>query len=308
MSTYGYELSLAWNDSFDLAGKPFDYGVKATLADYYTVIDRYNNASKKLSDYYEGQRLGEIWGFVCNGLFQNQDEIDAAFDGTGYKNVLYGTTQSLITLPGDPRFEDLDHNHTISKGADTVDDPGDRTIIGNTDPRYIYSFNLSGSWNGFSLSAFFQGVGKQDWYPGKECSWWGQYNRPYNNVYIWQLDNHWTEDNPGAYLPRYAGYNDVVRSAVNSRYLQDVSYIRLKNLQVGYSLPQRLLSKAHLAGVNFYFSAENLWTWSPMYKYTKDFDVLTISKKSDDYVKDDRGTGYNYPTLRSFSLGVTITY
>ena len=308
MSTYGYELSLAWNDSFNLAGKQFDYGIKATLADYYTIIDRYNNASKKLSDYYEGQRLGEIWGFVCNGLFQSQDEIDAAFDGTGYKNALHGTTQSLITLPGDPKFEDLDHNHTISKGADTVDDSGDRAIIGNSDPRYIYSFNLNASWNGISLSAFFQGVGKQDWYPGKECAWWGQYNRPYNNVYIWQLDNYWTEDNPNAYLPRYAGYNDVVRSAVNSRYLQDISYIRLKNLQVGYSLPQRILKKAQLAGVNFYFSAENLWTWSPMYKYTKDFDVLTIGKKSDDYVKNDKGTGYNYPTLRSFSFGVTITY
>jgi hypothetical protein len=182
------------------------------------------------------------------------------------------------------------------------------TIIGNSEPRYIYSFNLNAGWNGISLSAFFQGVGKQDWYPGKECAWWGQYNRPYNNVYIWQLDNYWTEERPDAYLPRYAGYNDVVRSGTNSRYLQDVSYIRLKNLQVGYSLPKNLLKKAHLSNVNFYFSAENLWTWSPMYKYTKDFDVLTISKKSDDYVKNDKGTGYNYPTMRSFSFGVTITY
>ena len=308
MSTYGYELTIGWNDFFDVAGKPFNYGVKATLADYYTIIDRYNNDSKKLSDYYEGQRLGEIWGFVCNGLFQSQDEIDAAFDGTGYKNTLYTTTQSGITLPGDPKFEDLDHNHTISKGAETVDDPGDLTIIGNSEPRYVYSFNLNASWNGISLSAFFQGVGKQDWYPGKECAWWGQYNRPYNNVYIWQLDNYWTEENPEAYLPRYAGYNDVVRSGTNSRYLQDVSYIRLKNLQIGYSLPQNIIKKAHLSNVNIYFSAENLWTWSPMYKYSKDFDVLTITKKSDDYVKNDRGTGYNYPTMRTFSFGVTITY
>lgn len=308
MSTYGYELSVGWNDSFNMAGKPFNYGVKATLADYYTIIDRYNNASRKLSDYYAGQRLGEIWGFVCNGLFQSQDEIDAAFDGTGYKNPLHTTTQSGITLPGDPKFEDLDHNHTISKGAETVDDPGDMTVIGNSEPRYVYSFNLNASWNGFSVSAFFQGIGKQDWYPGKECAWWGQYNRPYNNVYIWQLDNYWTEDNPDAYLPRYAGYNDVVRSGTNSRYLQDVSYIRLKNLQVGYSLPKNVIQKAHLSNVNIYFSAENLWTWSPMYKYSKDFDVLTITKKSDDYVKNDRGTGYNYPTMRTFSIGVTITY
>ena len=83
MSTYGYEIALSYNDSFKLAGKPFNFGIKATLADYYSIIDRYNNASRKLSDYYEGQRLGEIWGFVCNGLFQSQAEIDAAFGGKG---------------------------------------------------------------------------------------------------------------------------------------------------------------------------------------------------------------------------------
>lgn len=83
MSTYGYEISLGYNDSFRLAGKPFSFGIKATLADYHSVIDKYNNPKRDLDDYYVGQRIGEIWGFVCNGLFQSQDEIDAAFDGKG---------------------------------------------------------------------------------------------------------------------------------------------------------------------------------------------------------------------------------
>ena len=87
MSTYGYELSLEWRDGFDLAGKRFNYSIKGTLADYYSVIDRFNNANKSLSEYanqsldknyYEGMRIGEIWGFVSNGLWQDQASIDAA--------------------------------------------------------------------------------------------------------------------------------------------------------------------------------------------------------------------------------------
>ena len=134
MSTYGYEIALSYNDSFKLAGKPFNFGIKATLADYYSIIDRYNNASRKLSDYYEGQRLGEIWGFVCNGLFQSQAEIDAAFGGKGYKNDIMQTSEKYITYPGDMRFEDLNGNDAIDRGSSTVDDPGDRKIIGNSEP------------------------------------------------------------------------------------------------------------------------------------------------------------------------------
>ena len=90
MSTYGYEISLGYNDSFRLAGKPFSFGIKATLADYHSVIDKYNNSKRDLDDYYVGQRIGEIWGFVCNGLFQSQDEIDAAFDGKGSVSGYHG--------------------------------------------------------------------------------------------------------------------------------------------------------------------------------------------------------------------------
>ena len=307
MSTYGYELSLSWNDSFNLGSKPFSYGIKATLADYYTIIDRYNNATRKLSDYYEGQRLGEIWGFVCNGLFQSQEQIDAAFDGTGYKNTLWQTSVDYTTYPGDMIIEDLNHNHQIDEGSQTVDDPGDMRIIGNSEPRYIYSLSLDASWNGIFLSAFFQGVGKQDWYPGHESSFWGQLNRPYNNVPLWHLGNWWTEDNPDAYLPRYTGYM-YPGEKVNSRYLQNVAYIRLKNIQLGYNLPQKWVKKLHLSNVSVYFSGENLWTWSPLYRWTRDFDVLTISKNSDGYLDDSKGEGYNYPVMKSFSFGITITY
>ncbi len=311
MSTYGYELSISYNDSFVLAGSPFNYGVKATLADYHSIIDRYNNDSRKLSDYYAGMRVGELWGFRTNGLFQNQAQIDAEFGGAGYKNTLMETSQNKVTYPGDIWFRDLNGNNKIDKGSNTADDPGDMEIIGNTQPRYIYSFMLNGSWRGFSLSAFFQGVGKQDWFPGNECPFWGQYNRPYNNAYKWMIGNYWTEDNPDAYLPRYTGYYQPFYKGSSypcDRYLQNVAYIRLKNLNIGYDLPKKWIEKLSLSSVNVYFSGENLWTWSPLYKRTKDFDVLSITHKSDKDLSDSRGTGYNYPSMKTFSFGITINY
>ena len=311
MSTYGYEISLSYNDSFRLAGKPFNFGIKTTLADYYSVIDRYNNASRKLSDYYEGQRLGEIWGFVCNGLFQNQAEIDAAFGGKGYKNDIMQTSEKYITYPGDMRFEDLNGNDAIDRGSSTVDDPGDRKIIGNSEPRYIYTISLNADWNGFFLSALFDGVGRQQWFPSDESLFWGMYNRPYNQVPTWHLQNYWTEERPNAYLPRYVGYYGPMNAGtanINTRYLQDVSYIRLKNLQFGYDLPKRWISKIGLSKVSVYFSGENLWSWSPLYRHTKDFDVTVANKKSDSDISDSKGDGHNYPVMRSFSFGISITY
>ena len=87
----------------------------------------------------------------------------------------------------------MNGNGYIDRGQNTVDDPGDRKIIGNEEPRYIYSFTLSADWNNIWVSAFFQGVGKQDWYPSNEAStFWGQYNRPYNQMPSWHVDNYWT--------------------------------------------------------------------------------------------------------------------
>lgn len=311
MSTYGFELSLSYNDSFNLGSKPFNFGIKATLADYHSVIDRYNNDTKKLSDYYVGQTIGEIWGFTSYGLFQSQEEIDAAFGGEGYKNSLMQTSVNYITFPGDIKFEDLNDNHAIDKGSQTVDDPGDLRIIGNSEPRYLYSFSLNLDWNGIYASAFFQGVGKQDWYPSNESQFWGQYNRPYNQALKWMVGNYWTEDNKDAYLPRYTGYYAPFYKGTNNpntRYLQNVAYIRLQNLQIGYNLPKRWTDKIKLSNVNIYFSGENLWTWSPLYRYTKDWDVVTVTKGSDSDINDGRGDGFNYPTMRSFSFGISITY
>lgn len=322
MTTRGYEITVRWNDSFNLAGKPFNYGLKASLVDYKSIIDKFNNRKKELStaayntNYYAGMVVGEIWGFVSNGLWQNQADIDAAEAGAlaagqKYYNPLMQTSKTYKLYPGDIRFEDLNGNGYIDRGQNTVDDPGDRKIIGNSEPRYIYSFGIDLEWNNIFLSAFFQGVGKQDWYPSNEASViWGQYNRPYAQMPKWHLNNYWTEDNPDAYLPRYAGYYAPFYKGTNNantRYLMDVSYIRLKNLQVGYTLPSKWTDAIRMKKVSIFFSGENLWTWSPMYKYTRDIDV-TANIYGTDSVLSSTGDGFNYPTLRSYSLGLNITF
>lgn len=312
MSTYGYEISLSYNDSFKVGGKPFNFGIKATLADYYSVIDRYNNPTRKLSDYYEGQRIGEIWGYVCTGLFQSTEEIATAFNGQPYKNSLMEIPKDHNARPGDMRFADLNNNGDIDNGGDTVDNPGDRKIIGNSEPRYMYTISLNADWNGIFLSAMFDGVGKQDWYPSAESTFWGQYNRPYNQLPTWHIGNYWTEENRGAYLPRYtAYYPPFYKGLANTRYLQDVSYIRLKNFQIGYNLPKKWISKLGLSKVSVYFSGENLWSWSPLYRHTTDYDVLTASKGSDTDLSGsnvNKGDAMNYPTMRILSFGISITY
>lgn len=321
MTTKGYELSVAWRDHFDLAGKNFSYSLRATLSDYQSTIDKFNNADRSLggtdntpSTYYKGMKVGEIWGFVSNGLWQTEDEINAAESkaqaaGQKYYNPLMQTSKDYKLRPGDIKIEDLNGNGYIDRGNNTVDDPGDRRVIGNTTPRYQYSFSIDLQWNGIFLNTLFRGVGKQDWYPSSEASlFWGQYNRPYNQMPKWHLNNYWTEETPNAYLPRYTGYYKAFfsNSNANTRYLQSVAFCRLQNLQLGYNLPKSVISKLHIQKLAIFFDGENLFTWSPLYKRTKDLDVTTIRGGDPDL--GNSGDGHNFPSMRSYSLGINITF
>jgi TonB-linked SusC/RagA family outer membrane protein len=311
MTTKGFELSLTWRDRFRLAGKPFAYDVRFTLSDYQSVIDKYNNPEKKLGDdiYYEGQKLGEIWGYETEGFFTSEEDI------AGHaRQTVIRASNTTTWLPGDIKFKDQNNDGVIDYGKNTVDDPGDKIIIGNTTPRFQYSFSLGGEWNNFFLSAFFRGVGKQDWYPSSEAgTFWGQYNRPYNNVPAFHIGNIWSEDNPDAYFPRYRGYvaresNGELRQA-QTRYLQNVAYIRLQNLQAGYNLPRSFVAKMKMQQVRVFLSGENLWSWSPLYKLTKDLDVAGINGSDQDLHKGSNyGDGWNYPLLKSISFGLSVTF
>ena len=135
---------------------------------------------------------------------------------------------------------------------------------------------------------------------------------------VWHVGNYWTEDNRDAYLPRYAGYNSSIKETPQTRYLQNVAYIRLKNLQFGYNLPQSVVSKLRMQNARLYISAENLWCWSPLYKNTRDLDVTNIYGSDPDLTDADMSSGLNgkrgsgdgnsYPQMTSVSLGVSVTF
>lgn len=311
LKTNGWELSVTWDDQFNMASKPFHYNLRFTLADYKATITKYNNPDKNLTDYYEGQRVGEIWGYKVAGLFRSQDEINASPSQSNVPN-----TNTRKNYPGDIKFQNLDGDNVIYQGLNRVGNSGDKTIIGNSEPRYTYGVNLSGDWNGFFLGAFFQGVIKQNWYPSAESRFWGQYNRPYNSYPRWQQDNMYREElgNFDAYLPRLVGYvaqgTGRALQVANDRYMQNVGYIRLRNLQIGYTIPERISSKIHARDLKVYLSGENIWTWSPLYKWTRDTDVTSIYG-SDRDLSNGAGTagdGYNYPMLKSVSIGLSLNF
>lgn len=302
MTTKGFELTLGYRNNFQVGSKPLNFSVRATLADYKSTIDKYNNLTGSLNDFYAGQTLGEIWGYETQGLFQSQEEID----GAAKQNLIKSSNSGKI-YPGDIRFADLDGNGVIDYGDNTLSSHGDKTIIGNKDPRYIYGLNLNFDWNGFYLGTFFQGVGKQNWYPSNESIFWGQYNRPYNNLPEWHVGNYWTEDNRDGYLPRYAGYNTSLKQTIQSRYLQNVAYLRLKNIQVGYNFPKSVTSKLGMQGLRVGLSGENLFTFSPLYKNTRDIDVGNIGS-SDPDIGTGSGDGFNYPVMKSVSFNLSINF
>jgi TonB-linked SusC/RagA family outer membrane protein len=312
LTTRGFELSLTWNDKIGNSSKPFSYNVRLTLADNKTKIDKYNNPDKLISDYYEGQTLGEIWGYETEGFF-----IDAADIASHAKqDPQMRASPTGLWFPGDIKLRDLNGDGFINVGENKVGKSGDRRIIGNSAPRYTYGINLGANWHNFFFSTFFQGVGKQQWYPSTETEmFWGQYNRPYNNIPKFHLGNMWTPENTDAYFPRTmsrAASNNTNRTlgVAQTRYLQNVAYLRMKNIQVGYTLPTKWTNSIGARSVRVYFSGENLFTYSPMYKIVKNtIDVENAVPSDQDLnANSTNGDGYNYPLLKSYSFGLNVSF
>ncbi|HWR98994.1 MAG TPA: TonB-dependent receptor [Prolixibacteraceae bacterium] len=310
LKTEGWEMTLTWRDNFNLASKPFNYDVRLTLADSKATIMKYNNPDKLLSDYYEGQVIGEMWGYETEGFFV--DAADVAAHAKQSPQMRASPTNNWFA--GDIKLKDLNNDGFVNIGTNRVSNPGDRKIIGNSAAHYTYGINLGADWNNFFFSTYFNGTMKQDWYPSVEAEFfWGQYNRPYNNIPTWHLGNMWTPENTDAYFPRTmsrAASNNTSRElgVVQTKYKQNVAFIRMTNLQFGYNLPAKLISKIGANGLRIYFSGENLWAYSPMYKLVKGIDVENTVPSDQLFTSTNAGDGYNYPMLKSVSLGLSITF
>jgi len=296
LRTNGFELVVGWNDKFNLAGKPFYYGVNLTLADSKTKITKFKgNESKVLGQDYEGMEWGEIWGFRIKGIYQsNQEAIDRGVDQS-----FLGTR--FTDKAGDLIFDDVDDSKKIDIGKGTLDDHGDLVRIGNSTPRYHYGITVNMAWMGFDFSMFWQGIGKQNIYPGgNNMMFWGPYARAYSSFIPKDFPAKvWSENNRDAYFPRPVA--DLARSYAmskpNDRYLQDLAYCRLKNLTFGYTLPKSLTKKAYLEKVRVYFSGEN---------------IFITSKLKSDYLDPEQMTydsnGRVYPFSKTFSFGLDVSF
>lgn len=312
METKGWELSMRWRDQVALGSSFLNYNIGFNLADNKSKILKYNNPDKFLNDYYEGMKMGEIWGYVTEGFFTSQEDIDRHADQSRFLSTSKG-----VYFPGDIKFKDLNGDGVITPGDNTVFDSGDRVIIGNSSPRYTYGITLGADWKKFFFSAFFQGVGKRDWYPLYESNvFWGQYNRPYGDIPQWHLKSGmiWSPENPDSFFPRYvsrlANRAGGVLREPQSKYIMDASYIRLKNLQVGYTFTEDVLSKLKsVKSLRVYVSGENLWTRSPLYKILDNVDVENAVSPSDQlFTSSNSGDGYNYPMQKSVTFGLSVTF
>ena len=307
LRTKGYELSLSWRDQFNLAGHPFGYSVRATMSDFRSHITKFDNPTYTFGkSYYEGMRLGDIWGFVVDGLFATDEEAKQYTSEVLDCSYINGRMTGGF-LAGDLKFVDLDGNGVLGIGGNTVDDPGDRKILGNSLPSLQYGMTFAFDWLGFDVSAFFQGTGNHYWYPhGFNMNFWGCYS--YSYVSFLQRDfiqRCWSEENPDAYFPRPRSYSATggELSKVNSRYLQNVRYLRFKNLTVGYTLPKKWLDKVRVDKVRIYFTGENLHYWSPLKKNCLYVDPESAFSRSSDV---DNHMSYTWQKTMMFGIDITF--
>ena len=308
LRTTGYELSLTYRNSFQLLGKPFDYSITGTFNDFVGYITKFDNPTKNLSTYYEGMRYGEIWGYTTDGLFASDAEAAAyPVDQSPVCSIIYSSTGGDYGLKaGDLKYVDLDGDGIIGPGANTVDNPGDRKVIGNSQPRYQYGATIGFNWAGIDFSMFIQGIGRLNWYPAVDNRYfWGPYARPFSS---WTqrdfLDDCWSEDNPDAYFPRPRAYVAGVGAnreltTVNDKYLQNLGYCRLKNLTVGYTLPAKLTKKVSMESVRVYFSGENLACYAPGFHCDYIDPEAAMRSGSKDHI---------YPWQKTFMFGVDINF
>ncbi len=308
LRTMGWEVQAQWRDSFELFGKNFDYSVGANLADYVAHYTKADNPSGKYSEPYVGKRLGEIWGYRIGGLFKTDAE---AAEYASRINMIKVASDYYTSIgeygqgcrAGDLKYLDLNKDGKIDDGTQTLKDHGDREIIGNTQPRFMYGFNFGFNYVGIDFQIFFQGVGHQDWYPGTDnVRFWGPYSRPYASFVGRDfMADVWSETNQDAYFPRPRGYaalnGDHSLHYKNDRYLQNIAYIRLKNLTLGYTLPEKLTRRIGIGKLRVYFSGENLWYASPLKSKYLDPEICAKST-----------TGNSYSYARTFSFGLTIDF
>lgn len=278
MKTVGWEVSLEWNDRLS---NGFGYHIKGVLSDYQASITKFSNPTKLLGTHYVGEKLDEIWGYVSNGLFQSDEDAKAA-DQSYLSGGSWGA--------GDVKYEDLNNDGKIDIGKNTLDDSGDRKIIGNSTPRYSYGITAGFDYKGFDFEMFWQGIGKRDYWLGGS-QFWG-FTDEWCTPLTSSLD-YWTEDNRDAYFPRLHHYGvNGGNHQVSTRYLQNAAYLRLKNVVLGYTIPRSITEKVKISRLRVFVQGENLLTFTPL---IDSYDPETLNNMT-------------YPINKKISVGLNLTF
>lgn len=304
----GYEISIDANYTI---GKDLQLYGSIGFSDAKTVFTEWSNPNMSIAytQNYKGKTYGEIWGFKTAGYFEANNDAQAIAQTATLKsgNFTYGA--------GDVRYADISGPNgkpdgKIDGGKMTLYDHGDLVKIGNNQPRYLYNLRLGGSWKGFDLDVFIQGVGKRDWWGTGQTvlPLWQSIDILYAN----QMD-FWTPTHTNAKYPRpfpgnsggtvaglYPGGNNFYPQ---TKYLLNLAYCRVKNITVGYALPNnRLMQKAGITKLRFYLSGQNLFTISHV-------GVPLDPEITDGFVTGGiTYTGRTYPIDKSFSAGLQLSF
>ena len=314
MKTNGWELQIDYNHAFN---KDFAIYGTFTLSDAKSEITKWNNTTGALNSWYKGKKLGEIWGFETDRYFNSSDVNQDGTLKTGIPDQSYLQNGSFRFGAGDIKYKDLNKDGKIDTGKGTIDDHGDLKRIGNQLPRYEYSLRVGAMLKGFDVEVLLQGVGKRDMWSTSSL-FIPHAAGAQMNIFENQLD-YWTESNQNARFPRpyingafgslsgLPGNSGCNNFAPQTKYLNNLAYLRVKNFTVGYTLPQNLTRKIFVEKLRFYFSAQNLFTFDHI-DGVMDPECTGGSSKSYTNGMDMTMAGRAMPFNRQWSCGLQITF
>lgn len=277
LRTTGFDLSIDWRQTI----AAISYGIALQLSDNTSEITKFSNPQGLISDYYVGQKVGEIWGLETGGFFKTDAEAQS-LDQT--------QISGRKRFAGDIYFNDLNGDGKITRGTQTLNDHGDMKVIGNNTPRYSFGIKPYISWKGFDFVAIIQGVAKRDTWLSTEYFLTGYIDEWVGVSKV--VADYWTPENTDAYFPAPVFRVGTDVTAVQSHFLQNSAYIRLKQLTVGYIIPKTYTQKVKIEKMRFYFSANNLLTATKMLKVV---DPEMISPAG-------------YPVSSTVSFGLNIDF
>lgn len=268
----GWELTLGWQDAF----RDINYGIDFNLSDNRNKVVDLADTGPYVSGervVVEGHPINSWYGFEANGYFRNQAEIDAHPQPSGW-----------ITRPGDLRFVDQNDDGVINED--------DRVILGDPNPRYMFGVNLNAAWRGFDAGMFFQGVGKRDQYLALgfiQGPVWENYTSEWHNSYYDPA-----KDNQDARHPTwYANYNRNYYTT-NSHWQLDGSFVKLRNAQIGYTLPSNITDRFGTQRMRIYVTGKNLWMHQNL--------GIDLDPEFPDPIPD------YYPQTRVISIGTDLSF